>query len=408
MSAGLTTSISQDTMAQERWTSREVMFLSILAVMQFTFIVDYILMMPLGSHLMASLSIGPQEFSYLISTYTISAAISGLLASFFIDRFERKRSILICYLGFSLGPIITITAENYNTLLLARVFSGAFGGVLTSIIMTIIGDAVSRSKIGRATSFVLSANAVASIVGVPLAIFLVSYGSWKTPFMVLLPLELLMLLVGLMVLPKLSKHLEFNSSSKRVWSTVINAKFIWPLVFMSLLTFAGGFTILPFLPTFVTFNYNFIQQEISYLFFLGGLSSFITAPMAGLMSDKFGRQNVFLWLNFLSIIPIILLTIFPLENKVLVIVVSAMFFMFSTGRHVSGMALINERFNENIRGRFISLNSSFQLFTGSLGTICAGYLIYHEEGMLYNFDLIGIIAICATIVCIFTAFIIDE
>jgi predicted MFS family arabinose efflux permease len=407
MSASLSTALS-DEVVPEKWTGKEILFLSVLAVMQFTFIVDYILIMPLGSQLMQHLSINPQQFSYLVSIYTVSAAVSGLLASFFIDKVERKTAILICYLGFSAGPIITILSNSYEALLLARVFSGAFGGVLTSMIMTIIGDSISKSKMGRATSFVLSANAVASIVGVPIAIFLVPFGSWKTPFMALIPIEISMLAIGFFILPKLDKHLVSKINSKKVWATILNPKFIWPLVFMSLLTFAGGFTILPFLPTFVTYNYNFIQQEISYLFFLGGLSSFITAPLAGTMSDKFGRQNVFLWLNFLSIIPIILLTIFPLENKFLVITVSALFFMFSTGRHVSGMALINSRFNESIRGRFISLNSSIQLFTGSLGTVFAGFLIYHEEGIIYNFDLIGIIAICATIVCIFTAFIIDE
>lgn len=408
----VSTTISSEAVKQESFTRKEIFFLLVLALMQFTFIVDYILMMPLAPNLLADLSISPKQFGYLISVYTCSAATSGFFASFFIDRFERKKALLVSYIGFSAGPILATFSYNFDTLLLARVFSGAFGGILTALVITMIGDALSNAKIGRGTSMVLSANAVASVLGVPAALFLVHFGSWKTPFYVLFPITLSITLAAFFVLPSLKNHLSFggtrNMSTKKLIAFINNPNFIWPLIFMSMLTLAGGFTILPFLSAYLSHNYSFTAPDFSVLFFLGGLASLLTAPLSGLLSDRFGKQNVFLWLNFVSIIPIMILTVFPLGEKATVLTITTLFFMFSTGRHVSGMALINSKFDEKIRGRFISLNSSIQLFTGSLGTILAGYLLYEENDLIHNFDLIGIIAIAATIICIFTAFILDE
>lgn len=408
----ISVSLSSDAEKQEGFKSRELVILCVLALMQFTYIVDYILLMPLGPELMHNFRIGAQQFSFLISVYTLSAALSGFIASFLIDRFDRKKAIILFYLGFSAGPVITIFANSYEFLLVARIFSGAFGGVLTALIMTMLGDAIETSKIGRGTSFVLTANAVGSILGVPAALFLVHNGTWKTPFYVILVVNIIVLITGFFSLPSVKKNLDVqvdkNVNSKKLSSTIFNPNFLWPLTFMSLLTLAGGFTILPFLSTYVSKNYNFSAQDLSFMFLAGGLASFLTAPLAGTLSDKFGKQNIFLLLNFLSIIPIILLTVFPLINKSVVLCVSTMFFSFSTGRFVSGMALINSRFDPKIRGRFISLNSSIQLFMGSIGTLLSGYLIFEENGTIFNFDLIGIIAICATIICIFTAFVLDE
>jgi predicted MFS family arabinose efflux permease len=410
---GISLSIDSVAEKQEGFKTRELVILFVLALMQFTYIVDYILLMPLGPELMHNFRIDAQQFSFLISVYTLSAAFSGFVASFLIDKFERKKALLLFYLGFSTGPIITTFASSYEFLLLARIFSGAFGGVLTALVMTMLGDSIETAKIGRATSFVLSANAAGSILGVPAALFLVHNGSWKTPFYIILCVNIIILVTAFIILPASKKNVDGQTvqkttHSKTLSTTIFNPNFLWPLTFMSLLTLAGGFTILPFLSTYVSKNYNFSAQDLSFLFFAGGLASFFTAPLTGTLSDKFGKQNVFLLLNFLSIIPIILLTVFPLINKSVVLAVSTMFFMFSTGRHVSGMALINSRFDPKIRGRFISLNSSIQLFSGSLGTLLTGYLIFEEQGIIFNFDLVGIIAICATIICIFTAFVLDE
>ena len=389
---------------------KEIILLCILSAIQFSFLMDFILMMPLGPQLIKDLNIDPKYLGYLISSYTLSAALVGFIASFYIDKFDRKKVLLFVYTGFCIGPFLCAFSPNFEMLLMARIFTGAFGGILTSIIMTILGDSIPLKRLGRATSYVIAANGAASVVGVPVGLFLASKWGWQCPFYVLAIFSFTVLMVSYFFLPSMKNHLSEYASPRieNIKKVLKNPDFIWPIVFMSLLTFAGGFTILPFLSTYLASNVAFSINDISFLFFLGGLASFIAGPVAGNLIDKFGKQNVFLLFNFLSMIPILLVTIYPLDSKIFAFTSTTLFFMLSTGRHVSGMALINSRFTNEQRGQFLSVNSSIQMLSGTLGTIMAGFILYTEDGLLMNFDVLGIIAICATIFCIFTAFAIDE
>jgi predicted MFS family arabinose efflux permease len=389
---------------------KEVLLLIILAAIQFSFLMDYILLMPLGPQLIRELNIDPKLFSYIISSYTFSAAIAGFIGSFYIDKLDRKKMLLFVYAGFSIGPFLCALSPNFQALLLARIFTGAFGGILTSVIMTVLGDAIPTERLGRATSYVIAANGAASVIGVPTGLFIAGKWGWQAPFYILGSLAFLLLITINVVFPSMKKHLE-NAAVNRaenIKKVLKNPDFIWPIIFMSLLTFAGGFTILPFLSTYMSGNMGFSGADISFLFFLGGLASFFAGPVAGNLIDKFGKQNMFLLINFLSIIPILLVTIYPLDSKIFALTATTLFFMLSTGRHVSGMALINSRFSKDQRGQFLSVNYSIQMLAGTAGTILSGYILYTEDKLLMNFDILGIIAICATILCIFTAFILEE
>src|SRR5438874_13309025 len=120
----------------ERW------ILLLLAGVQFTHIVDFMILMPLGPQLMRELSIGPGQFSALVAAYTISSGAVGLLAAPFIDRFDRRLVLLVAYAGFTLGTFACALSPNATALLAARAISGAFGGCSTAIIMAIIADVV--------------------------------------------------------------------------------------------------------------------------------------------------------------------------------------------------------------------------------------------------------------------------
>ena len=390
---------------------KKIILIVVLAAIQFSFLLDYMLLMPLGPKLIGELQIEPKQFGYLISCYTFSASIFSFISSFYIDRFDRKKALLIVYLGFSIGPFLCALSPNYNTLLLARIFTGAFGGIVTPLIMTILGDTISASRLGRATSYILAANGAATILGVPTSSLIADHWGWNAPFLGLGILAIVLLVAIYIFIPPVNKHLENETAIKSVKATDIfkDQNFIWPIVFMSLLTLAGGFTILPFLATYLNLNYSFNGNDISYIFFLGGLATFITGTIAGKFIDKYGKQNVFLLVNFISIIPVLMLTIFPIDSKIFYLVASTLFFTFSTARYISGMALVNSRFAKEKRGRYISIFSSIQLMAGTGGSVLTGFILYTDaDNQLMNFDIIGIIAICATILCIFTAFVIEE
>jgi len=401
---------NQNTEKETIGRSKEVFLLVILATIQFTYLMDYVLIMPLGSILSKELELNPTQFGYLISSYTFAASIIGFIASFYIDRFDRKKALLFVLVGYSAGPFFASIADNFWLLLAARIVSGAFGGMLSSLIMTIIGDLVPVERLGRGTSFVVSANAFASILGVPAGIFLANRFGWHAPYEFVIIVTLILIAIIFFYLPSMTKHLNGGKrlKGKLVLSLLKNPDIKFPLLFMSVLTLAGSYTILPFLSTYLSQNMGFTNQQIVLVFFFGGIASFIATPTVGFLSDKFGKQNMFLLINFIAIITIIMVSVYPHESITMALICTSLFFMFSTGRLVSGMTLVNSRFQKENRGRLMSITSSITMFVGTIGTYLSGLILYTENGMMQNFDLIGTMAVSATIICIFTAFILDE
>src|SRR5262245_54615161 len=65
--------------------------LLVLAAVQFTHILDFMLLMPLGPRYLRELEISPGQFGLLVSAYAASACVAGILAALWVDRFDRKR-----------------------------------------------------------------------------------------------------------------------------------------------------------------------------------------------------------------------------------------------------------------------------------------------------------------------------
>lgn len=389
---------------------KEFALLVLLALIQFSFVVDYVLILPLGPAIMEAFDIKPGEYGVLISIYTFSAAFAGFFSSFIIDRFSRKKALLFCIMCFIFGNALCITSTNFYFLIAARIFSGSFGGILSSLVMIYLGDIFPVSKLGRTTSSVMIANGLATIIGVPAAIYFSEGSSWKSPFIILFIINISVLVLCFLFLPQVKKTAkkEVRKTNIKLLSYIKNPNFIWPIIFMSFLTFAGGSTILPFLSTFVSTNFGLSTEDIALMFFYGGLSALIINLFIGPMIDRFGKQNVFLLLNFFSIIPLLLLTTFPFDSKLAILIITTSFFCLSTAKSVSGITLVNSLFPREHRGRFISLTNSIQLLAGSGATVISGMLLYTENNYLMNFDILGVIGICATIICIFAAFVVEE
>jgi predicted MFS family arabinose efflux permease len=79
--------------------------IALLALTQFTVILDFMVISPLGDFLMKSMSLHPHEFGIVVSVYAFSAGTSGLLIAGFADKFDRKKLLLLFYTGFITGTI---------------------------------------------------------------------------------------------------------------------------------------------------------------------------------------------------------------------------------------------------------------------------------------------------------------
>lgn len=163
-----------------RYSERTLLLL--LAAVQFTHILDFMVMMPLAQQLMRELAISPAGFSHLVAAYTLSAGVVGLLAAPFMDRHDRKKILLLVYAGFTLGTLACGLAHTAGQLLVARAVCGAFGGVSGATIMSIVSDIVPPQRRAAGMGIIMAAFAVAAALGVPFGLYLAQQFRWECRF----------------------------------------------------------------------------------------------------------------------------------------------------------------------------------------------------------------------------------
>ncbi len=387
-------------------TKQVKLLLFTLAFIQFTHIVDFVIMMPLGPQLMRAFQISPSQFSIVVSAYTFSAGVSGIIAAFFIDRFDRKTALIFCYLGFIAGTFACSFANDYHVLTLARVLTGFFGGILGALILAIISDVIPFENRASAMGIVMASFSVASVVGVPAGLYLASLHNWQFPFMVLGGLSVFVFLFIFIFVPSLKDHL--NASKLKVTDTVIGffttRNTSISLLFMLFVMF-GQFSIIPFISPYMVSNVGFLEKDLFLIYLVGGGVTIFTSPIIGKLADKYGKSKVFAISAGLSAIPVFLITNMSPMPLPLILCVTAFFFVVMGGRMIPASAIASSAAPPQVRGSFMSINSSVQQFGSGIAAFVAGKIIVlSPTGQLENYHIVGYVAICATIMAIFLSY----
>lgn len=384
----------------------EKFLLFLMGAIQFVHIVDFMIIMPLGDLLMRLFEITPQQFGWLVSCYTFAAGISGLLASLFIDRFDRRSAVLFFIIGFSVGTIACAFAPNFWTLLVARSLTGMFGGVLTSIVMAIVSDQFSYERRGHAMGVVMGAFSLASIFGVPFALKLADMISWHAPFLCLGITAFLVTLLITLRLPHMTAHLN-SRSDRRVWAAfqhVLQSREQQiALVFMFCLTL-GQFSVIPFISPSMIANAGLEQNQLAYMYLCGGICSMFASPLVGRFSDRFGKHVVFNFSVLLSFIPLYLITNLSPMPIWMILAVSSSFFIMMSGRMVPAMAMVSSAAPPESRASFMSISSAVQQLSGALAASMAGTIVTRAPtGQLLHYRRVGAIAIAFSGIAYFAA-----
>lgn len=374
----------------------ETLLLLILSAINFAYILDFVIVMPMGPQLMRIFDIDATQFALVVSSYTISAGICGFAGIFFIDRFDRKKALLTSFGGFTVGTLLCAAAPDYTFLLLARVVTGLFGGVISALIYSIVGDYIPYERRGSAMGKVMAAFAVASVMGVPIGLWLAAEFNWHMPFLSLGVFSALVFLVALLYLPAMKGHLH---DSTTIVSPVAGLKFILKdpnqlraLVLMMLIMVAG-FTVIPFISPYFVKNVGMTEMELVYNYLAGGAFTFISSQIIGKLSDRYGKRQMLVVLCILSIIPILLVTHLGVTPLPLAVAACTLFFILVSGRSVPGLALITSTVSPEHRGSFMSFNSSVQQLSAGLATMLAGLIVVvGADGKLYHFGWVGILA----------------
>jgi len=385
---------------------RELGILLLLAVVQFTNIMDFMVMMPLGPQLMRLMSMSPAQFSHVVSSYTFAAGLSGILSALFIDRFDRKRALLFVYVGFLVGTLSCAMAPGYITLTLARALTGAFGGVLGALTLAILGDLIPIERRGRGMGIIMTSFSLAAVLGVPTGLALATAFSWHAPFFLITGLGLPIWIALSILIPPIGAHLEITRGRKEnLWGLFENLRRDKAQAVALSLTptlLLGHFTIVPFMSPYLVSNVGLSESDLIYTFLLGGSATFFSMPLTGRLADRFGSAKIFTLTAALTTIPILMITHMSRTALWPTLIISTIFFVIASARMVPAMTMVTEAVTPRWRGGFMSLNGSFQQLSAGLASFIAGIIITRgADGQLLHYHHAGYFAALTSVVCIF-------
>jgi MFS transporter, DHA1 family, inner membrane transport protein len=387
--------------------ARERIVILTLASVQFISIVDFTIIMPLGPQLMRSMHIGPAQFGLVVSSYTFAAGIAGFVASSLVDRLGRKAAFLGMDAGFLIGTFLCGLAPTYGTLVLARILTGAFGGILGGLALAIIGDVFPEERRGRATGALMSGFALASIVGVPFGLFLGTRYGWHVPFILLGIFGCPVWGVAAFTLPRLRDHLDRAAASghplRVVFETFTHPNHVNAFALIVMLMVAG-FTVFPYISPFMVSNIGMSEQKLPLLFIAGGCLTLFSAPWIGRLADRYGKLRVFRIVAPVSAVMTLAITnLVPVPDAIAIAVMAGLM-VSNTGRMVAAMAMITSSVEPHRRGGFLSANSSVQHLAIGFGSYIGGLVIVEAaDGKMRNFPILGLLSAAATMSCLWLA-----
>jgi predicted MFS family arabinose efflux permease len=397
---------------QQRGFSRyQSLLIALLAFVQFTIILDFMIMSPLGAIIMPALNITAAQFGVAVSAYAFSAGISGILAAGFADRFDRKRLLLFFYLGFTAGTALCALAPNYHLLLLGRIVTGLFGGVIGSVVLAIITDLFALQLRGRVMGFVQTAFAASQVLGIPAGLFLSNHWNWHVAFGALVGLSIATIAAILLVMRPVNAHLKLkqdNNAFRHLIATVGQPRYTLAFGVTTLLA-TGGFMLMPFGSAFTVSNIGIDIVHLPTIYLVSGLFSIFTGPLVGRASDRFGKFPVVVFGSAVSVVMVLIYTHLGHVGLTTVIIVNVLMFVGIFSRMIPSQALISAIPIPSQRGSFSAISASLQQLSGGLGSVLAAAIIaQNADGSLRHFDRLGYIVVATSILSLIAMYFVQK
>jgi predicted MFS family arabinose efflux permease len=390
-------------MTATKFKRYDIFVIAILAILQFTIVLDFVVLSPLGAMLIPTLNISTQEFSWVVSAYAFSAGIAGFIAAGFADKYDRKKLLLFFYAGFIIGTLLCALAPNYLLLLLARIVTGLFGGVMSAITFAIITDLFELNVRGRVMGYVQMAFAGSQILGIPISLIVVEKFNWHYVFLMIVALSILVWIIIAMYLQPINAHLALNNNRnviEQLRNTFAQSPYRKAFLATTLLA-TGGFMMIPFASTFSVNNLGIALEELDSLYFIVGISTMIISPIIGRLADRVGKYKIF-WIGsvwcIVVIIPYCYLGVTPFW---IIAVINVLMFMGISSRMIASSSLMTAVPAPADRGSFMSINSSIQQISGGIATLISGLIVSQSaDGKMQHYDRLGYIVSATMIMTI--------
>jgi predicted MFS family arabinose efflux permease len=376
------------------------LIVALVAFLQFTIILDFMVLSPLGAMIMPALAISPSQFGLLVSVYAFSAGTAGLLAAGFTDRFDRKRLLILFYVGFVAGTFLCAIANSYHFLLAARMVTGIFGGVIGSVVFAIITDLFEYRLRGRVMGVVQAAFAASNVLGLPIGLYLANRWGWHAPFYLIAVTSIAVGFIIVLYMRPINAHLlieQDKSPLHHFLHTVSTLRYLQGFGATVLLA-TGGFMLLPFGSVFTVHNLGISIDKLPLIYMVTGIFAMLFGPLIGRASDAIGKFNVFALGCAATIIMVLIYTNLGVTPIRIVILVNVLLFIGVSSRMIASSALISGIPSPPDRGSYMSISSSLQQISGGIAAAVAGIIVRETpSGALEHFDIVGYVVVASTL-----------
>ncbi|WP_118974287.1 MFS transporter [Taibaiella koreensis] len=375
------------------FTGYQKFVIFILAITQFTVVLDFMVMSPLGDFMMKSLHISPSQFGTAVSSYAFSAGLSGLLTAGFADRFDRKKMLLFFYIGFATGTFFCAIAPTYPMLVTARIITGLFGGVISSVTMAIVADLFSIEQRGKVMGYIQMSLSGSQVLGIPIGLFIANKFSWQIPFLWIAIATGLIIVLLVFKLKPITEHLKTRtgaSASSHLWHTISQRRYQLGFLNTALLSI-GGFMLMPFASAFAINNLEISARQLPFMFMITGVFSLVTMPLVGRLADKISKFRLFAGASIFAILVTDVYTHYTVTPFWLVVATNVLMMGAITMRMIPSQALISAVPAQQDRGAFMSINSCLQQVAGGFAAMLAGFVIVRKDSFspLVHYDYLG-------------------
>ena len=382
---------------ETKFTHYQAMVIVLIALTQFTVVLDFMVMSPLGDMLMKSMELTTKQFGLAVSVYAFSAGTSGLLTAGFADKFDRKKLLLFFYVGFITGTLFCGLANSYVLLIAARIITGLFGGVIGSISMAIVADLFPLQQRGRAMGFIQMGFGASQVLGIPISLYIANHWGWQSPFLMIVGLATVIWTLVMLQMKPVTKHLELKTEKtaiKHLWHTLRLRDYRTGFLLTALLSI-GGFMMMPWGSAFAVNNLHISYEQLPIMFMASGIAALIIMPLIGKLSDKIDKAKLFTVAALCMMVIIVIYTNLTPVPFFLIIILNILMMTAIMSRIVPAMALVSALPKMQDRGAFMSINSSLQQIAGGVAAAVGGMIVIQKTktSPLQHYDILGYVIV---------------
>jgi predicted MFS family arabinose efflux permease len=389
--------------AEKLFSSYQIFIIAILTILQFTIILDFMVLSPLGVILLEEMKITTAQFGWVVSAYAFSAGAAGFLAAGFADKYDRKKLLMFFYVGFIAGTFLCGIATSYNFLLIARIVTGIFGGVIGSVSFAIITDLFKMEVRGRVMGFIQMAFASSQVLGLPIGLYLANVWGWHSPFLMIVGISIIVGIAIMIYMKPIDAHLKIKSDRnpfEHLIKTLSQPNYLRAFAATVLLA-TGGFMLMPFGSTFGINNLGLTMKQLPIIYMITGVVTIITGPFVGKLSDKIGKYQIFMAGSVLGMIMVVIYCNLGVTPLWILIVINSLLFVGISSRMISSSALFTAIPEPQDRGAFMGINSSIAQLAGGLAAILAGVIVVQaDDGKLERYDILGYVVVAGMLITI--------